>query len=91
VVTSKFNRILGLNQNNLVWPVFEEYDRFTPPQRVETILSVSGQDLWARMVSKFNLVPGGGRERTPDDDILAGRIKKFTSMDDLIEDLDDVA
>ena len=87
MVSTKFNRPMDINQNSLAWPVFEEYGQFTPAQRVETIVSAAGQDLWLRMLSRFNATPNG-REETVDEAILAGRVKNFSCMSDLIADLD---
>src|SRR5438477_4945 len=74
-----------LNLNTFVWPVFEGRGRFTPPQHASPgqVLPGAGREQRLMMSWVFNVVP-----TTPDDDIRAGRLKKFSSMRDLIADLD---
>jgi hypothetical protein len=69
------------NENYLVWPIFEEYDQFTPVDapRVDSILVSGG---W---MSCYNAL---ATENQVNQEILSGRIARFTSMDELICDLD---
>lgn len=86
MTTIKFTPFGDLNQNNLSWPVFEQYDDFTPACQVDTVLPSLGNELWSATI-RFNS-PMAKCPPTPNDDILAGRIVRFPSLESLIDDLD---
>ncbi len=88
-------RLPDLNENTIAWPVVEQplgHGRklaFTPCRVIETyqVIYHARSDRWWRMLTQFNVaaMPSPG---SPDDDIVAGRVKSFPSMAALIADLD---
>ena len=74
------------NLNFIAWPVIDEdrrHGRFTPCRPLEGTHVITIE--W---VSEEKAAPRGSQSNPADEDIRLGRIKRFSSVDELIEDLD---
>jgi hypothetical protein len=74
----------NLNINDIAWPIFEDHDRFTPCQPSKGgvhVISRSGWYVPRAILRRSNSGP-------VNEDIESGRIRTFSSMDDLIDELD---
>ncbi len=76
------------NENFIAWLLVEELDgkgRFTPCRPTESDRLTLGDEDWLHEMPKQSLPP---ITNPVDNDISCGRIKRFSSMDELIKDLD---
>lgn len=82
------------NRNNIVWPVFDEdhvSGWFTKCRVIHTARIIPGMQSWNRTVARMNhchFLNAAESSRTPGDDIRKGRLAKFSSIDELIADMD---